>query len=44
MEDRGKGDAKKDIFFFLFHFIAMKFNSTEKSHDLGGSDFLNPET
>lgn len=22
----------------------MKFNSTEKSHDLGGSDFVNPAT
>lgn len=29
---------------FFSHFITMKFNSTEKSHDLGGSDFLNPAT
>ena len=24
--------------FFLSHFITMKFNRTEKSHDLGGSE------
>lgn len=29
---------------FFSHFITMKFNSTEKSHDLHGSDFLNPAT
>lgn len=29
-------------FKFFSHFITTKFDSTEKSRDLGGSEFANP--